>query len=125
MIEQNNQTNSILNLESAKILDELNQKERNLKAKPGYLHAYVLSVILPPIGIYYFIKYVFLKNETEEDTVAGIISLALTISSILLNIWLFGVMFKQSASLIPSQNLDILKELITPANQNKYIDFFK
>ena len=125
MTEQNIQINSTSDLNTEQIFNELDKKEQILKTKPGYLHAYILSVVLPPIGIYYFIKYVFLKNETAGDAVAGVISLALTIGSILLNIWLFGVMFKQSASLIPSQNLDMLKELITPANQKKYIDLFK
>jgi hypothetical protein len=108
------------NLEAFQALAELDKKERSVKEKQSYYRAYVLSVLIPPIGIYYFIKYVFLANGTDEDIKAGITSLVITIISLILTIWLFGVFFKQTTSTLPKQYNDVLKEFITPENQKKF-----
>lgn len=125
MTDQNRQIKPKLNLEAFQALAELDKRERIAQAKQGYYKAYFLSLLLPPLGIYYCIKYVFFADGTDEDIKAGIISLVITTISLLLSIWLFGVIFKQTTSVIPSQNSNILKELITPENQKKYKELFQ
>jgi len=113
------------NLEAFQGLVELERKERNLKFQQSYFKAYVLSAILPPIGIYYLIKFCFFSNGTDEDIKAGVISLIITIVSLFFSIWFFAVLFKQTTSKIPEKNLDIIKEMITPENQKKYKELFQ
>lgn len=113
------------NLEAFQALAELDKKERTIKAKQGYFRAYILSVLLPPIGIYYFIKNLFFTDGRDEDIKAGVISLIITIISLLLSLWFFGVIFKQMTSVLPSQNSNILKEMITPENQKKLKDLLQ
>lgn len=125
MIEQTNQTEPIKNKEAFQALLTLDEKERTIKSRQGYWRAYMWSVFFPPIGIYYLIRYVFFANGTNDDIKAGITSLILTIISLLLSMWLFNVLFKQSSLLIPSQGNSILKELITPANQKSLNDLYK
>ncbi|MCL5073912.1 MAG: hypothetical protein M1308_23925 [Actinobacteria bacterium] len=101
---------------------EIEQQPAMVKAKQGYLKAYIMSVILPPIGLYYFIKYLFFSNADNSDFKAGIISLVLTTISLFLNIWLIKVFFNQiglfsSGNISNGQNMDFLKEFITPENQ--------
>jgi len=116
MIEQIIKTEPIKNKEALQALLTLDEKERTIKSRQSYIHAYIWSILLPPIGIYYFIKYVFFANGTNDDFKAGVTSLVLTIISLLLSIWLFNLFFKQTTSLMPSQGNDTLRELITPAN---------
>lgn len=125
MIDQNNQIKLKPNLEAFQALVELDKKERSFKSQQNYFRAYVLSVLLPPIGLYYFIKFCFFSDGTDEDIKAGIISLVITIISLLLSIWFVTVFFKQTTSTIPSENTNILKELITPENQKKLKDLFQ
>ena len=125
MNEQNIQTNPKPNLDAFQGLLELDQKERTFKARQSYFRAYIFSFLIPPVGVYYFIKYAFFSDGTADDLKAGIISLALTMFSLLLSIWLIGDLFKQSTSAIPSQNIDVLKELITPENQKKFKDLYQ
>ena len=116
MIEQIIKTEPIKDKEAIQALLTLDEKERTIKSRQSYIHAYIWSILLPPIGIYYFIKYVFFANGTNDDFKAGVRSLVLTIISLLLSIWLFNLFFKQTTSLMPSQGNDTLRELITPAN---------
>jgi regulatory protein YycI of two-component signal transduction system YycFG len=116
MIEQIIKTEPIKDKEAIQALLTLDEKERTIKSRQSYIHAYIWSILLPPIGIYYFIKYVFFINGTNDDFKAGVTSLVLTIISLLLSIWLFNLFFKQTTSLMPSQGNDTLRELITPAN---------
>ena len=125
MTDQNNQIKLKKNLEAFQALVELDKKERGFKSQQNYFRAYVLSVLLPPIGIYYFVKYLFFANDTDEDIKAGIISLVITIISLLLSIWFITVFFKQATSTIPSENTNILKEMVTPENQKKLKDLFQ
>lgn len=125
MVEQYSLTKPIQNKEAFQALLTLDEKERTSKLRQGYLFAYIWSILLPPIGIYYCIKYVFFANGTNDDIKAGVISLVLTIISLLLNIWLFGLFFKQATNLIPSQGSGMLKDLITPANQQILKDLYK
>ncbi len=125
MIEQTIQTEPIKNKEAFQALLILDEKEQTIRSRQSYLSAYIWSVLLPPIGIYYFIKYVFFADGTNDDFKAGFISLILTIISLLLSIWLFSLFFKQATYLIPSQGSDILKELITPANKKILNDLYQ
>jgi len=125
MIEQTIVTKPIQNKEAFQALLTLDEEERSVKSRQGYWRAYIWSVLLPPIGVFFFIRYVFFANGTNDDIKAGFMSLALTIISLLLSIWLFSLFFKQATSTIPSQGSDVLKELITPANQKIYKDLFQ
>jgi len=125
MIEQVISPAPINNKEAFQALLTLDEKERTVKSRQGYVRAYIWSVLLPPIGIYYLIKYVFFANGTTEDIKAGLTSLILTVISLLLSIWLFGLFFKQATYLMPSQGSDTLKELITPANQKILKDLYQ
>ena len=115
----------ITNKEAFGALIEIDEKERNFQARQGYWMAYIWSVLLPPLGIYFFIKYLFFANGTRDDFKAGIVSLVLTVISLLLSIWLFGLFFKQATSAIPSPDSNILKELITPGNQKALKDLYQ
>lgn len=125
MIEQTIPTETIQNKEAFQAFLTIDEKERSIKSKQEYLRAYIWSVLLPPVGIYYFIKYVFFANGTNDDFQAGFTSLSLTIISLLLSIWLFSLLLKQTTSSIPSQGNDTLKELITPANLQKLKDLYQ
>lgn len=104
------------NLEAYQGLLEISQQEQTLKARQGYFKAYLLSVFLPPIGLYYFVKYLFFADTSSDNQKAAVICLVLTVVSLILNIWLFSLFFNQFAP-ENSQNANFLKELITPENQ--------
>lgn len=89
------------NLEAFQALLEIDEKERDIKRKEGYMKAYVQSALLPPIGLYYFFKYLFFANGTKEDIHAGMISLALTVILGLISIWATVSMFKQTGAVLP------------------------
>ena len=112
------------NLEAFQALVELDKKERSLKFQQNYFSAYVLSAILAPIGIYYFIKFCFFSDGTREDIKAGIISLAITIIFFLFAVWFISYLFKGTINSLPVQN-DTFKELITPEKQKKLKDLFQ
>ncbi len=107
------------NKEAFEALIELDNKERSFKRREGYMRAYIISVLFPPLGAYYLIKYLFFANGTPEDMKAGVISLVLTIASLVLTAWIFGAMFNQVSSLSPQGN-SVLKDFITPANMNTF-----
>ena len=113
------------NTEAYRALLEIDQGERTFKSRKGYSGAYVWSLLIPPLGIYFFIKYIFFGNGSGEDAKAGYISLILTILSTLVSIWFAGMLFKQTTSALPNQSSDMIKELITPENQNKLKDLFR
>lgn len=104
------------NEEAYKAILQLGQQKQDIKEKENYWKAYVMSILLPPAGVYYFIRYFFFGGEQQGKRRAAVISLVLTIISLFLNIWLIQLFLNQS---LPggSQNLDTLRELITPENQ--------
>ncbi len=108
-------TDSPKNLDVYKAILEINEQEQKQEKKENYWKAYVLSISLPPIGIYYFIKYFFFIDD-KNTRKAGIISLILTVVSLFLSVWLMKAFFVQS---LPnsSENLNFIKELINPENQ--------
>ena len=105
-------------------LIEIDNKERNFQNTAKYFKAYSISILIPPLGIYYFIKYFFFGSGSEAEIKAAFTSLVLTIISLLLSIWLSVAMFK-SVPLPPGVNTDMMNEYITPANQQKMRDLFQ
>ncbi len=103
------------NPEYYKTLLQMQEQGETLKAKQGYFKAYIFSVIMPPIGLYYFFKYFFFLNESYNDRKAGLICLFLTIASLVLNIWLIQLFLSQFET-PQNQDLNSIKELITPQN---------
>ncbi len=101
---------------------EVDAKEKKMKASQGYGKAYLLSVLLPPLGLYYFVKYLFFTGGEDENIKAGIISLVLTIVSLVVSLLLMGGLLNQSSS---SQNLQLLKDMSSPDNQKQLLDLYK
>lgn len=112
-------------LKAYQALLELDNKMRNIKSSQGYLSAYILSVILPPIGIYYFFKYFFFASGAESARKAGFICLFLTVAAIIVGIWTSMFLFSQVGSITGSQGSDVLKDLITPENQKEIKNLFR
>ena len=125
MTEQEKQEAYKHKLEFVQAMAQLDSKEKKLKSSQGYGKAYLWSILIPPIGIYYFVKYVFFTGGEAENIKAGIISLVLTLFSLFLSFWLTVVLFNQTTSGIPPQNLQILKDLMVPENQKKLFQLFK
>lgn len=126
MIEQENiPVEPKKNIEAYQALLELDERERGLKSKQGYSKAYMLSLLFPPIGVYYFFKYLFFVGGSDEDIKAGFISLALTVFAFIISIWLSVSLFKQVSPLTPSQSGNLLKEFITPENQKEIKSLFQ
>src|SRR4030042_4876172 len=110
--------NKISNLQAYQAFSQIENQKETLKAKEGCWKAYLMSVLLPPIGIYYFIKYFFFADEDNAKMI-GILSIVLTAVSLVLNIWMIKMFFNQSINNVKNnQNLNMFKELITPENQN-------
>lgn len=125
MTEQENQEAYAKKLELVQAVAQLDSKEKEMKTSKGYGKAYLWSVLIPPIGIYYFIKYLFFTGGEKEDVRAGIISLVLTLVSFFLSFWLLADLFKQTTSVIPPQDLQMLKDLTVPANQKQLLQLYK
>lgn len=104
------------NVDAYKAILEMEQQKQNLKAKESFLKSYIWSVLLPPIGIYFFIKYFFFADGSPSSRKAAVINLVLTIVSLILNIWGIQVLLNQVVS-SNGQDLNSLKELTNPENQ--------
>ncbi|MBI3379648.1 hypothetical protein HY029_02755 [Candidatus Gottesmanbacteria bacterium] len=116
MEEQLNVPDSqVKNPKNFEALLQMDQQKQNLKAKESYWKAYLMSILLPPIGIYYFIKYFFFIGDSQSKK-AAVLNLVMTIVSLILNIWLIQLFFSSSFT-GNNQNLNTIKELITPENQ--------
>ena len=112
------------NLEAFQALIELDKKERNFQSRQNYFRAYIFSLVLPPVGLFYFLKFCFFADGTDEDIKAGIISLVVTLFSLIISIWFVNILFKTTTSSLPIQN-NAIKELITPENQKKLRDLLQ
>lgn len=121
MTEQEEQEAYKHKLELFQAMAQLDSKEKEINSSQGYGKAYLWSILIPPIGIYYFVKYVFFAGGEEENIKAGIISLILTLVSFFLSFWLMAIFFKQTTS----GNLQILKDLTVPDNQKKLLQLYK
>lgn len=104
-------------LEAYKAIVAMDQQKESFKEKENFWKAYLWSVLIPPIGVYYFIKYFFFDDATSDRRKAGVISLVLTIISLIVNVWLIQVFFSQTIG-GNNQNLNTLEELITPGDRN-------
>ncbi|MCX6731270.1 MAG: hypothetical protein NTZ55_05465 [Candidatus Roizmanbacteria bacterium] len=124
-MEQENNEAYQKKVELVEALAQLDAKEKMMKSSKGYGKAYFWSVLLPPIGIYYFVRYLFFDGRDEEHVRAGVISLVLTLVSLLVSILLLGGIFSQASSLLPSQGGSTLQEMITPGNQQKILDLYR
>jgi hypothetical protein len=113
------------NPEAFQALLEVEEEERTAKKREGYLKAYLWSIFLPPLGIYYFIKYMFFVGESDQDKKTGIYCLILTIVSFLVSWWILEVFFGQLTSSFNSQSGQIFQELITPGNQKSLQQLYK
>lgn len=112
-------------LEPYRALLEIAQQERHIKENQGYIRAYAVSFLFPPFGVYYFFKYLFFANGTNEDIKAGVISLVLTVTVILLSIWAFAGLFQQLSPVGPSQSIDLLKKTVAPENAKELIKLYQ
>lgn len=112
-------------LEAYSALLVVDQQERRIKINKGYTHAYIISLLFPPLGVYFFFKYLFFANGTNEDIKAGIISLVLTVGVIVLSIWMFAGMFQQTSPVDPSQSFDQLKKTVAPENVKELIKLYQ
>lgn len=112
-------------LEAYKALLEVDLQERKIKETQGYTRAYIVSLLFPPLGIYYFLKYLFFANGTNEDIKAGVISLALTVAVIFLSIWAFAGLLQQLSPAGSSQSIDLLKKTVAPENAKELIKLYQ
>lgn len=103
------------NFEAYKAILEIDEQKQRSKEKQEVWKAYILSICVPPIGIYYFIKY-FLFVEVENARKSAVMSLILTGISLFVSFWLVQALFNQSMS-NSNNNLNFMRELITPENQ--------
>ncbi len=111
------------NIEAFKALLEVDAQERNMKIREGYTKAYVMSVLLPPIGIYYCAKFLFFSNGTDEDIKAGITSLVITLISLSVSIWISVAMFR---GILPAgTSVNSLQNLSSPDSQKTIINLYK
>jgi len=108
------ENNTVINKEA---LLSLNNQEQMLKSKPSYIKAYAVSIIFPPFGFFYFIKYFFFGERSFNDRNAAIICLVLTDVSIAVSALTLQLFFNQAINL-NDRDLNRLMELITPENQN-------
>ncbi len=105
---------------------DLQRETETLSEKSRYYKAYALSFFLPPIGLYYFVKFFFFDGGSDGGRKAAVISLVVTVISVLLNYWLFNILFTSTLnSVVPGGAGGTLKELITPANQKSLYDLYK
>lgn len=104
---------------------EVAQQERRIKEKQGYMHAYVISVLFPPMGLFYFFKYLFFANGTREDVQAGVISLTLTVAAIVLSIWSLAALLQQASPTGAGSTMDLLKKTSSPENMKELIKLYQ
>ena len=125
MTEQEKQEAYQHKFELIQAMAELSSKEKEIKSSQGYGKAYLLSILIPPIGIFYFIKYIFFNGGEKESVKAGIISLILTMASLFLTFWSMAYLFKQTTSTISPSDMQSLKDLTVPDNQKQILQLFK
>lgn len=106
------------NLEAYQALLEVAKSERTFKTRQGYSSAYVLSLLLPPSGLFYFVKYIIFSGGDKENIKAGVISLALSLASLLITFWMV-------AGISTHENMQSLKNLTVPENQKQILQLLK
>ena len=87
--------------------------QRNLQSPPNRWRVYLISLLFPPFGLYYTIKYVFVDNDSEEKRRLGWMAVWLTIGVILvsaLTISLGLQYLKRTQPSLPENPQDLLQE---------------
>jgi hypothetical protein len=126
MIDQKiNQSVPTKNIEAFGALLEVDQQARQIKTRQSYVKAYVISLLFPPLGVYYFFKYLFFADGSTADIKAGVLSLALSVISIVVSIWSFAALFGQLVPGSSSQSIDLLKKTATPENIKELIKLYQ
>ena len=119
------QTDKEKNIRTYTALHEIDEKEHAIQSREKYFHAYVMSVLFAPLGIYYWAKYVFFSNGSREEIQAGFISLFLTIASLLISMWAVGIAFKQLVPTNSSEDFQLLQNLTSPSNVKEIIKLYQ
>ena len=57
----------------------LDSKEKEIKSSQGHGKAYVISILFPPMGIYYFVKYLFFTGGDTAIKAAQCLNVSGTI----------------------------------------------
>jgi|GEM_PF-1593768 len=109
----------------AEAMTELDTKEKTLASSGIYAKAYLLSVFIPPIGVYYFVKYVFFSGGDEKCVKAGIVSLVLTLISLFFSLLFMNGFAGQITTGTSQKNTKMLNELSAPKNQQQLLDLYK
>ncbi len=65
------------------------------------ISVYLISILLPPLGLIPGIKYLFSKNQRTKR--AGIIAITLTILSTIITLWISVAMFNNLSKSVSSQ----------------------
>jgi uncharacterized membrane protein YqaE (UPF0057 family) len=65
------------------------------------ISVYIISILLPPLGLWPGIKYLFSKNGRTKR--AGMIAIALTIFSTIITLWLSIALFNNLSKSVNSQ----------------------
>jgi hypothetical protein len=65
------------------------------------ISVYLISILLPPLGLWPGIKYLFSKNARTKR--AGMIAIALTIISTVITLWLSVALFNNLSKSVNSQ----------------------
>jgi hypothetical protein len=111
--------------ELMKSIGELNMKEEEIKSNQGYRKAYIWSILMPPVGIYYCIKYIFFSRGGSKNMQAGIISLVLTLLSLFISSWAIIGLFKQSTSSLSPNDLQMINNLAAPDTRKELLQLYK
>ncbi len=124
LTEQQKQEAYAKNLALVQAQADLNSKVKEVTASKGYGKAYVMSVLFPPMGLFYFVKYLFFDGS-DQAIKAGIISLVLTLASLLISILSLAALFNQATSGMPQGNLQMLQDLANPKKQQEILQLYK
>lgn len=100
------------------VLAELKLKEESQKQRKGYWKAYSMSIFLPPLGLYYFIKYFLFSDHSKQAHKTAVLCLVLTVLSLGVNIFLAYETMQKLFSASPGAE-SILKEYTNPQNQQE------
>ena len=112
-------------VELVQAMSELAEKEQDLKLSEAHRKAYIWSILVPPIGIYYFIKYVFFTGGEARSVKTGKLCLLLAGISFVFLILLAAVMMNMSVLTIAPEDQNSLKDLTIPENQKELIELLK
>lgn len=111
--------------ELVEAMTNLSSKEKEITSSQNFGKAYVLSILFPPVGIYYFVKYLFFAGGDNEHVKAGVISLILTLVSLFVSLWSLYALFSQATSSLPIQDMQSFKDLVSPESQKQILNLYK